>query len=74
MKNLGYIPKMLDKSRYYRRLHKTGRLLFIQVGSYLKSIRSELHYQWNSLDYIIPNCPRIKTKKDFCLWWFSKQT
>ncbi len=36
MKCHGYVPKMLDKSSFNRRLHKIGRLLydlFNQVGS-----------------------------------------
>ncbi|TPG29637.1 IS982 family transposase, partial [Flavobacterium pectinovorum] len=28
MKEYGFIPKMLDKSRFNRRLHKVGRLLY----------------------------------------------
>ncbi|HEX7414942.1 MAG TPA: hypothetical protein VF411_12940 [Bacteroidia bacterium] len=47
MKSNGHIPKMFDKSRFNRRLHQIGRLLydlFTQVGSYLKDICCELHY------------------------------
>ena len=39
MKQYGYIPNMLDKSRFNRRLHKIGKLLyelFEIVSSYFK--------------------------------------
>lgn len=72
MKSHGYVPKMLDKSRFNRRLHKIGRLLydlFNQVGSYLKMMSSELHYILDSFpvavcDNIrIMNCKLVKGKK-----------
>jgi hypothetical protein len=72
MKSHGYVPKMLDKSRFNRRLHKIGRLLydlFNQVGNYLKMMSSELHYILDSFpvavcDNIrIMNCKLVKGKK-----------
>ncbi len=72
MKSHVYIPKMLDKSRFNRRLHKIGSLLydlFDQVGSYLKMISRELHYISDSFpvavcDNIrIMSCKLVKGKK-----------
>lgn len=72
MKSHGYVPKMLDKSRFNRRLHKIGRLLydlFNQVGMYLKAASCELHYILDSFpvavcDNIrIMNCKLVKGKK-----------
>jgi hypothetical protein len=72
MKSHGYIPKMLDKSRFNRRLHQIGRLLyelFRQVGCYLKDVCCELHYIIDSFpvavcDNIrIMNCKLVKGKK-----------
>jgi len=72
MKSHGHVPKMLDKSRFNRRLHKIGRLLYDlsnQVGSYLKMMSSELHYILDSFpvavcDNIrIMNCKLVKGKK-----------
>jgi hypothetical protein len=72
MKSHGYIPKMLDKSRFNRRLHQIGRLLyelFRQVGCYLKDVCCELHYiidsfpvaVWDNIR--IMNCKLVKGKK-----------
>ena len=72
MKTHGYIPKMLDKSRFNRRLHQIGRLLcdlFAQVGCYLKDVCCERHYIIDSFpvavcDNIrIMNCKLVKGKK-----------
>ena len=72
MKTHGYIPKMLDKSRFNRRLHQIGRLLydlFTQVGCYLKDVCCELHYIIDSFpvavcDNIrIMNCKLVNGKK-----------
>ena len=72
MRTHGHIPKMLDKSRFNRRLHQIGRLLydlFAQVGCYLKEVRCELHYIIDSFpvavcDNIrIMNCKLVKGKK-----------
>ena len=63
---------MVDKSRFNRRLHKIGRLLydlFNQVGSYLKMLTSELHYILDSFPVAIcdniriMNCKLAKGKK-----------
>lgn len=53
MKQYGFIPQMLDKSRFNRRLHQLGTLLyevFSTVSSYFKYICCEL-------DYIIDSFP-----------------
>lgn len=66
MKSHGYIPKMLDKSRYNRRLHKIGRLLydlFTQVGAYLKDLCSELHYILDSFPVAVCDNIRIINSK-----------
>jgi len=72
MKSHGYIPKMLDKSRFNRRLHQIGHLLyelFRQVGCYLKDVCCELHYIIDSFpvsvcDNIrIMNCKLVKGEK-----------
>lgn len=46
MKQYGFIPNTLDKSRFNRRLHKIGKLLyelFEIVSSYYKDLCCELH-------------------------------
>jgi len=66
MKSHGYIPKMLDKSRFNRRLHKIGRLLydlFAQVGCYLKEFRCELHYIIDSFPVAVCDNIRIMNSK-----------
>lgn len=53
MKYYGFIPKMLDKSRFNRRLHQIKEffhLIFSQIAKYIKSISS-------CLDYIIDSFP-----------------
>jgi hypothetical protein len=47
MKQYGFIPNMLDKSRFNRRLHKVGKLLyelFEIVSSYFKNFCCEMQY------------------------------
>jgi len=66
MKSHGYVPKMLDKSRFNRRLHQIGRLLydlFTQVGSYLKEFCCELHYIIDSFPVAICDNIRIMNSK-----------
>jgi len=72
MKSHGYVPKMLDKSRFNRRLHRIGRLmydLFTQVGEHFKAFHSELHYIIDSFpvavcDNIrIVNCKLVQGEK-----------
>jgi hypothetical protein len=66
MKSHGYIPKMLDKSRFNRRLHRIGRLLydlFTQVGCYLKEFCCELHYILDSFPVAVCDNIRIMNSK-----------
>ena len=72
MKQYGFIPKMLDKSRFNRRLHKVGKLLyelFEIVSSYYKDLCCELHYIIDSFPVAvcnnmrISNCKILKDKK-----------
>jgi hypothetical protein len=72
MKQYGFIPNMLDKSRFNRRLHKIGRLLyelFEIVSSYYKDLCCELHYIIDSFPVAvcnnmrIANCKILKEKK-----------
>ncbi|AEW86018.1 hypothetical protein FCOL_06370 [Flavobacterium columnare ATCC 49512] len=47
MKQYGFIPDMLDKSRFNRRLHKIGSILyelFEIISSYFKDICCEMQY------------------------------
>src|ERR1017187_6576507 len=47
MKSYKYIPKMLNVSRFNRRLCAIGELLyklFLQVGVYLQDVCCEMHY------------------------------
>lgn len=72
MKQYGFIPNMLDKSRFNRRLHKIGKLLyelFEIVSSYYKDFCCEMHY---IIDFFpvavcnnmrIANCKILKDKK-----------
>jgi len=66
MKSHGYVPKMLDKSRFNRRLHQIGRLLydlFNQVGVYLKAASCELHYIIDSFPVAVCDNIRIMNTK-----------
>ncbi|MGQ0826964.1 MAG: IS982 family transposase [Bacteroidota bacterium] len=66
MKSHGYVPQMLDKSRFNRRLHKIGRLLydlFSQVGSYLKTVCCELHYILDSFPVAVCDNIRIANSR-----------
>ncbi len=66
MKSHGYIPKMLDKSRFNRRLHQIGGLLytlFSQVGKYLSSMSCERHYILDSFPVSICDNIRILQSK-----------
>lgn len=72
MKQYGFIPKMLDKSRFNRRLHKIGTLLyelFEIVSSYFKDFCCEMHYIIDSFPVAvchnmrIANCKILKDKK-----------
>nr|WP_242604836.1 hypothetical protein [Flavobacterium subsaxonicum] len=66
MKQYGFIPNMLDKSRFNRRLHKVGRLLydlFESVSAYFKDICCELHYIIDSFPVAVCNNMRIANCK-----------
>lgn len=72
MKQYGFIPNMLDKSRFNRRLHKVGRLLyelFEIVSDYFKSFCCELQYIIDSFPVAacnnmrIANCKILKDNK-----------
>lgn len=72
MKQYGFIPNMLDKSRFNRRLHKIGKLLyelFEIVSSYYKDFCCEMHYIIDSFPVAvcnnmrIANCKILKDKK-----------
>ena len=66
MRTHGYIPKMLDKSRFNRRLHQIRRLLydlFAQVGCYLKDVCCELHYIIDSFPVAVCDNIRIMNSK-----------
>lgn len=72
MKQYGFIPKMLDESRFNRRLHKIGELLyelFEIVSSYYKDLCCEMHYIIDSFPVAvcnnmrIANCKILKDKK-----------
>jgi hypothetical protein len=62
MKQYGFIPQMLDKSRFNRRLHKTGILhyeLLEIVSSYFKDFCCEMHYIIDSFPVEVCNNMRI---------------
>ena len=66
MKQYGFIPNMLDKSRFNRRLHKIGKLLyelFEIVSSYYKDLCCELHYIIDSFSVAVCNNMRIANCK-----------
>jgi hypothetical protein len=66
MKQYGFIPNMLDKSRFNRRLHKVGKLLyelFEIVSSYYKDLCCELHYIIDSFPVAVCNNMRIANCK-----------
>ena len=62
MKQYGFIPNMLDKSRFNRRLHKVGSLLyklFEIVSSYFKDFCCEMQYIIDSFPVAVCNNMRI---------------
>lgn len=71
MKQYGFIPKMLDKSRFNRRLHKSKVLykLFEIVSSYFKDFCCEMQYIIDSFPVAVCNnmritkCKIVKEKK-----------
>lgn len=61
MHQYNYIPNMLDKSRFCRRLHQVYNLLydlFMQVGFFLKEITCEKEYILDS--FPVPLCDNIR--------------
>ncbi|TPG43806.1 IS982 family transposase [Flavobacterium pectinovorum] len=66
MKEYGFIPKMLDKSRFNRRLHKVGRLLyelFEIISSYFKDFCCEMQYIIDSFPVAVCKNMRITNSK-----------
>ena len=66
MKQYGFIPNMLDKSRFNRRLHKVGNLLyelFEIVSTYFKEFCCEMQYIIDSFPVAVCNNMRILNSK-----------
>lgn len=66
MRMQGYIPKMLGKSRYSRRLHRLSDLLltmFYQLGTGLKSMAGAESYQLDSFPVEVCDNVRISRSK-----------
>lgn len=64
MKMTGFIPRMLDKSRFNSRLHLLRELiynLFMQVGYYFKYISCELSYVLDSFPVAV--CDNIRISR-----------
>jgi Transposase DDE domain len=62
MKQYGFIPNMLDTSRFNRRLHKIANLLyelFEIISSYFKDFCCEMHYIIDSFPVAVCNNMRI---------------
>lgn len=66
MKQYGFIPDILDTSRFNRRLHKIGSLLyelFEIISSYFKDFCCEMHYIIDSFPVAVCNNMRIANCK-----------
>jgi hypothetical protein len=66
LKGTGLMPKMLDKSRFSRRIHKCWALLydvFICLGSYLKEFKCEMRYILDSFPVAVCDNMRISRSK-----------
>jgi hypothetical protein len=66
MKQYGFIPNMLEASRFNRRLHKIGKLLyelFEIISSYFKDFCCEMHYIIDSFPVAVCNNMRISNCK-----------
>lgn len=66
MKQYGFIPNMLDNSKFNRRLHKVGRLLyelFEIVSSHFKDFCCEMKYIIDSFPVAVCNNMRIANSK-----------
>jgi len=65
MKIKGYVPKMLDKSRFCRRLHRISELLytlFSQIGQKLKDMAGAADYLLDS--FPVPVCDNVRIFKE----------
>lgn len=66
MKQYGFIPDMLETSRFNRRLHKIASLLyelFEIISSYFKDFCCEMHYIIDSFPVAVCNNMRIANSK-----------
>lgn len=66
MKQYGFIPNMLEESRFNRRLHKISKLLyelFEIISSYFKDFCCEMHYIIDSFPVAVCNNMRISNCK-----------
>ena len=78
MKLTGLVPRMLDKSRFNRRLHALSELiydLFMQVGYYFKYISCEMSYVLDSFPVAV--CDNIRIRRCKLLQgsqWRGKQS
>jgi hypothetical protein len=64
MKMEGYVPKMLEKSRFSRRLHRLSELLismFFQIGQYLKDIAGASDYVLDS--FPVAACRNVRIQR-----------
>jgi hypothetical protein len=65
MKMKGYTPRMLDKSRFCRRLHRLSELLFVlfqQFGQKLKDMAGAADYLLDS--FPVPACDNVRIFKE----------
>lgn len=65
MKMKGYVPDMLDKSRFCRRLHRISELLytmFSQIGQKLKDMAGAADYLLDS--FPVPACDNVRIFKE----------
>lgn len=61
MKQTGFVPRMLDKSQFCRRLHRSSDLfwaMFSQIGSKLKAIAGAATYVLDS--FPVPACDNMR--------------
>ena len=66
MKQYGYIPEMIETSRFNNRLHKIAYLLydlFEIISSYFKEFCCEMHYIIDSFPVAVCNNMRIANCK-----------
>lgn len=78
MKMSGLVPRMLDKSRFNRRLHGVAELvysLFMQIGYYFKYVSCEMSYVLDSFPVAV--CDNIRIMSARILQgkqWHGRQT